>query len=279
MSRWSPQEIAEFYENNGFCFPIDVMPESDAQAYRVQLEDLRRKGAGKKLGNKTQLNHAHVIFRFAREIAGNPRVLDAVEPIIGPDIMIWSSSFLIKEPHSGNYVSWHQDLRYWGLEDHEAMVSAWLALSPVTMANGCMRFAVGSHKGPLVDHHDTYGADNILTRGQEAVIEIDEGATRQVELRPGQMSLHHGRLLHASAPNASDEWRIGYVMIFISPKNRQVVGRKDFAMLVRGEDRFGNFEHVPSPDADLSVEAMGWHATILGAQNETIYDGAAQGPD
>jgi len=279
MSFWDPRKIAVAYENNGFCFPIDVMPESDALAYRAQLEDLRRKSAGEKLGNKTQLNHAHVIFRFAREIAGDPRVLDAVEPIIGPDIMIWSSSFLIKEPHSGSYVSWHQDLRYWGLEDHEAMVSAWLALSPVTMANGCMRFVAGSHKGPLVDHHDTYGADNILTRGQEAVIEIDEGATRQVKLRPGQMSLHHGRLLHASAPNTSDERRIGYVMIFISPKNRQVVGRKDFAMLVRGEDQFGNFEHVPSPDADLSVQAMGWHARILGAQNETIYDGAAQGPD
>ena len=279
MSICNPQEIAETYWNDGFCFPIDVMPESDALSYRARFEDLQRRSAGLKLGNKTQLNYAHVIFRFAREIAGSAGVLDAVEPIIGPDIMIWSSSILIKKPQSSGYVSWHQDLRYWGLEDHDAMVSAWLALSPVTRANGCMRFVPGSHKGRLVPHNDTYVADNILTRGQEAAIEIDEGATRHVELRPGQMSLHHGRLLHASAPNISDEWRIGYVMIFISPKNRQAVGNKDFAMLVRGEDRFGNFEQVPAPDADLSEQAMDWHARIRNAQNEAIYDGAAHARD
>ena len=119
----------------------------------------------------------------------------------------------------------------------------------------------------------------MLTRGQQAAAEIDEGAVRHVELRPGQMSLHHGRLLHASAPNVSDEWRIGYVMVFISPKNRQAVGRKDFAMLLRGEDRFGHFQQVPPPDSDLSDRAMERHARILAAQNEAIYDGAAQGPD
>ena len=270
MSIRKPQEIAETYWNDGFCFPIDVMPETEALGFRARFEDLQRRSAGLKLGNMTQLNYAHVIFRFAREIAGSARVLDAVEPIIGPDIMIWSSSILIKKPQSSGYVSWHQDLRYWGLEDHDAMVSAWLALSPVTRANGCMRFVPGSHKGRLVPHNDTYVADNILTRGQEAAIEIDERATRHVELRPGQMSLHHGRLLHASAPNTSDEWRIGYVMIFISPKNRQAVGNKDFAMLVRGEDRFGNFEQVPAPDADLSEQAMDWHARIRNAQNEAI---------
>ncbi len=279
MSIRDSQEIAETYWNDGFCFPIDVMPESDALSYRARFEDLQRESAGLKLGNKTQLNYPHVIYRFAREIAGSPGVLDAVEPIIGPDIMIWSSSILMKKPQSPGYVSWHQDLRYWGLEDHDAMVSAWLALSPVTRANGCMRFVPGSHKGRLVAHNDTYVADNILTRGQEAAIEIDEGATRHVELRPGQMSLHHGRLLHASAPNSSDEWRIGYVMIFISPENRQAVGKKDFAMLVRGEDRYGNFQQVPSPDSDLSGQAMDWHARIRNAQNEAIYDGAAQAPD
>ncbi len=278
MSYSEPREIAEAYARDGFCFPIDVMPEDHAGAYRTQLEDLEGRIAGEKLGNKEQLNYPHVIFRFASEIARSPRILDAVEAIIGPDIMIWGSTFFIKEPRSEGHVSWHQDLRYWGLEDHEAMVSAWLALSPVTEANGCMRFVAGSHKGPLVDHDDTYGADNVLTRGQQAAIEIDEGATRKVELRPGQMSLHHGRLLHASAPNRSDGRRIGYAMNFIAPHNRQVVAERDFAMLLRGEDRFGHFEPVPPPEADLSAKAMDWHARILRAQNESMYDGAARGP-
>ena len=274
-----PRDIAGTYRANGFCFPIDVMSEGDALRYRAQLEDLQAKAAGRRLGNRTQLNYPHVIFRFAHEIAGNPRILDAVEAVVGPDIMLWSSSILAKQPHSADFVSWHQDLRYWGLEDHDGIVSAWLALSPVTRANGCMRFVAGSHRGQLVPHRDTYGADNMLTRGQQAAAEIDEGAVRHVELRPGQMSLHHGRLLHASAPNVSDEWRIGYVMVFISPKNRQAVGRKDFAMLLRGEDRFGHFQQVPPPDSDLSDRAMERHARILAAQNEAIYDGAAQGPD
>ncbi len=278
MSYADPREISETYARDGFCFPIDVMSENEAGAYRTQLEALERRSTGAKLGNKDQLNFPHVVFRFAREIAGRPRVLDAVEAIIGPDILIWSSTFFIKEPRTGSHVSWHQDLRYWGLEDQEAMVSAWLALSPVTEANGCMRFVAGSHKGPLVEHEDTYGDDNVLTRGQQAAIEIDEGVTCKVELKPGQMSLHHGRLLHASAPNRSDERRIGYAMNFIAPHNRQVVAKRDFAMLLRGEDRFSHFEPVPPPEADLSASALDWHARILRAQNESMYDGAAQGP-
>jgi len=118
----------------------------------------------------------------------------------------------------------------------------------------------------------------VLTRGQQAAVAIDEGATRRVELRPGQMSLHHGRLLHALAPNRSDERRIGYVMNFIAPGNRQVVAARDFAMLLCGEDRFGHFEPLPPPEADLSASAMDWHARILRAQNESMYDGAAHGP-
>ena len=99
-----------------------------------------------------------------------------------------------------------------------------------------------------------------------------------VELQPGQMSLHHGRLLHASAPNGSNERRIGFTMNFIKASNRQAVAQKDYAMLVRGEDRFGHFDHVPPPAADLSSDALAWHARILAAQNEAYYDGAAQGP-
>jgi len=271
-------QIAGRYYENGYHFPVDVLSADEAGAYRRDLEDLEERIRGSKMGNKSQLNYPHVIFRFANEIVRNPRILDVVEEIIGPDILVWGGTFFIKEPHTESYVSWHQDLRYWGLDDEDGQVSAWLALSPVTEANGCMRFVAGSHKGPLVDHEDTYGEDNVLTRGQQAAIEIDESATRKVELRRGQMSLHHGRLLHASAPNRSDERRIGYAMNFIAPHNRQVVAKRDFAMLLRGEDRFGHFEPVPPPESDLSAKAMDWHATILRAQNESMYDGAAQGP-
>ena len=195
-----------------------------------------------------------------------------MEAIIGTDIMVWGSTFFIKEPHSESYVSWHQDLRYWGL-DSDAVVSVWIALSPVNKANGCMRFAPGSHKGGLVDHNDTFKQSNFLTRGQEAAITIDESKVVHVELSPGQASFHHGRLLHASAPNRSDERRIGLVVNYIAPHVRQIVAKKDYAMLVRGEDKFGHFEQVSSPTCDLAAEAVAQHQQILAAQNEALYDG------
>lgn len=266
-------EIAARFAKDGYVFPVDVLNSDEAATYRRQLEELERRIGGSKLGNKAQLNYPHVIFRFAHAIVTHPRILDAVEAILGPDILIWGSTFFIKEPHSESYVSWHQDLRYWGL-DSDAEVSAWVALSPVTEANGCMRFLPGSHKGALLPHRDSFHDDNVLTRGQEADIEIRPEETIPVPLQPGEASFHHGRLLHASGPNRSDERRIGFAINFIAAHVKQVVAPQDFAMLVRGEDRYGHFDLVPPPSADLSDEALAWHSRILAAQNDALYDGA-----
>ena len=265
--------IAERFARDGYVFPLDVLSVEQATGYRRQLDDLVARAQGNTLGNKDQLNYPHVIFRFAHEIVSHPRILDAVEALLGPDILVWGATFFIKEPQTASYVSWHQDLRYWGL-DSDAEVSAWLALSPVMEANGCMRFLPGSHLGELLPHEDTHAADNFLTRGQEAAIEIRDEETVCVPLSPGQASFHHGRLLHSSGPNRSEERRIGLAINYIAPQVRQVVGTDDYAMLVRGEDRYGHFKLVPPPSEDLSAEAMAWHARILAAQNEAIYAGA-----
>lgn len=267
------RDIADRFARDGYAFPLDVLSREQAATYRRELEALERRAQGRKLGNKSQLNYPHVIFRFAHEIVTHPKILDAVEAILGPDILVWGSTFFVKEPHTDSFVSWHQDLRYWGL-DSDAEVSAWLALSPVTEANGCMRFVPGSHKGELFPHSDTFAGDNFLTRGQEAVVEIDEADTVPVPLEPGQASFHHGKLLHGSGANRSDERRIGFAINYISTDVRQVVAHEDFAMLVRGEDRHGHFRLVPPPEADLSDDAMAWHEHILTAQNEALYDGA-----
>ena len=269
--------VAESFKRDGYFFPIDAMSADKAMDYRARLEQLERRAEGQSLGNKTQLNYPHVIFKFADEIVRTPAILDAVEAIIGPDIMVWGSTFFIKEPHTESFVSWHQDLKYWGL-DKDALVSAWLALGPVTEENGCMRFVPGSHTGQMLEHKDTFDDANFLTRGQEADVEIKEEDTVQVPLQPGQLSLHHGRLLHASAPNRSDERRVGLVINYLAPHMRQVVAKKDFAILVRGEDRYGHFEQVPPPAADMDDAAIAWHQHILNTQNDAMYDGAAQGP-
>lgn len=270
-------EAIEQYRRDGYLFPVDVLDTNEAASYRGELESLEEHLDGCRIGNKAQLNFPHVIFRFANEIVRHPRILDVVEEMIGPDILVWGGTFFTKEPHTESYVSWHQDMRYWGLDDVDGQVSAWLALSPVTQANGCMRFVPGSHKGEMLEHSDTFDEDNFLTRGQEADVDIDEDAVVPVELEPGQASFHHGKLLHASGPNRSDERRIGFAINYIAPHVRQTVAKEDFGMLVRGEDRHGNFCHVPPPGADLSEAAMAWHNRILTAQNEAIYDGADAG--
>lgn len=269
-------DIAGRFARDGHVFPVDVLSRAQAAAYRQDLEALESQARGNKLGNKNQLNYPHVIFRFAHEIVTHPRILDAVAAILGPDILVWGSTFFVKDPHTESFVSWHQDLRYWGL-DSDAEVSAWVALSPVTEANGCMRFAPGSHKGELLPHSDTFADDNFLTRGQEAAVEIKDEDTVLVPLAPGQASFHHGKLLHGSGPNRSDERRVGFAINYISTSVRQTVAEEDFAMLVRGEDRHGHFQLVPPPSADLSEDAMAWHHHILSAQNQALYDGAHSG--
>ncbi len=269
----TPAELAEQYYRDGYVFPVDVFSKPEALKYRTELEALEKRLGDSTVGNKEQLNYPHVIFKFAAEIVRSPKLLDVVEAMIGPNILVWGATFFIKEPHTESFVSWHQDLRYWGLNDNDGQVSAWVALSPVNIANGCMRFIPGSHKGEMRDHNDTFGDDNILTRGQEVAVDEEAEELVHVELEPGQASFHHGKLLHASAPNHSDERRIGLAINYVSTHVKQSVAPEDFGTLVRGEDTHHNFQLVPPPEADLSEEAMAWHARILKTQNEAFYEG------
>lgn len=260
--------------NDGYLTGVDIFTATEAGEFRTRLETLEARLVGLsdvKKGNKDQLNHPHLLFEFANSIARNERLLDIVESIIGKDILVWSSTFFIKEPQTESFVSWHQDMKYWGLSDTDGQVSAWVALSDVTRENGCMQFLPQTHKGEMVEHIDSFDEDNALTRGQEAQVDVDPDAIVDIELTPGQASFHHGKLLHASTPNRSDGRRIGYAIQFIAPHVEQTVAKKDFAMLVRGEDRFGNFELVPPPEYDLAPEAIETHRYVLEAQNEALY--------
>ena len=258
---------------DGFLFPVTVFSPEQAQGYRAELEALERRLSGIKTGNKNQLNYPHLLFRFANAICRDEKLLDVVESILGPDILVWGSTFFIKEPKTDTYVSWHQDMKYWGLSDTDGQVSAWIALNNVSQANGCMQFLPKTHLGEMVDHKDTFSDDNFLTRGQEADFTLDEEEIVHIELTAGQASFHHGKLLHASPPNHSDDRRIGYAIQFIAPHVQQNVASKDFAMLVRGEDRYGHFELLNPPDDDLSPEALAAHHRVLTVQNEAMYEG------
>ena len=158
-----------------------------------------------------------------------------------------------KEANSPKIVYWHQDLTYWGLDDTEE-ATCWVALSPATRASGCMKFVPSSHKKQLVPHVDTYDDNNMLSRGQEIAVEVNEEDAVAVELQPGQASLHHGHLFHASGPNTTDDRRIGAAIRYIKPSMRQQSGDRPLVAYVCGEDRYDHFTVAGPPRGRLAEE-------------------------
>jgi ectoine hydroxylase-related dioxygenase (phytanoyl-CoA dioxygenase family) len=166
-------------------------------------------------------------------------------------------------------------LNYWGL-DADDLVTAWLALSPATVESGCMRVLPGSHAAEMLPHDDTFQADNMLTRGQEIAVQVDESMTRHMPLRPGEMSVHNVRIAHASGPNASDDRRIGISVHYLPTASKQVVGDWDSAALVRGTDRHHHFEPTPIPAHDMDPVAVEFHDKAVAALRDILYRGAEQ---
>ena len=254
-------EAARFYRENGYRFPIDVLAEDEAVAYRRQLE---RFDAEHGLIAGPQRTKLHLILTWMDELIRHPKILAAVEAVLGPDILCWSSSFFLKEPKDPSFISWHQDGTYWGLSSTD-VATAWLALSPSTRQSGCVKFMPKTHLAP-VGHRETHAPDNALSRGQEVEVEVDEAKAVHVVLRPGQASLHHILLFHGSEPNASDDRRIGLAIRYVAAGVRRLDGSRDSAMLVRGADRQGNFDHESRPPADMAPEAVALHASITSAR-------------
>ncbi|HWI29775.1 MAG TPA: phytanoyl-CoA dioxygenase family protein [Stellaceae bacterium] len=260
----------ERYREEGFVAPVRVMPKAEALALRAQLERFER-DTGAPL--KGDLRHKpHLLFTWLAALVRHPRILDAVEDLYGPDLLCWSSSFFIKERESPAFVSWHQDSTYWGL-DRPDVVSAWVAFTPANTGNGAMRVLPGSHRFDQVAHRDTFAKHNLLTRGQEVAVEVDERQTVPLELEPGEMSLHHVRLVHGSPPNLSEDRRIGLAIRYMPTTVRQIAGSEDSATLVRGEDRFGNFAPEPAPPGDLDPAMVELHRRITERNVRILYRG------
>ncbi len=190
--------------------------------------------------------------------------MDAIEDLHGPDLLCWTSNFFIKEAADPAFVSWHQDSTYWGL-DRPDVVTAWVALTPSNESNGAMGFIPGTHTSDQIPHRDTFAKNNLLTRGQEVAVEVDPGRAVAIELAPGEMSLHHVRLVHGSPPNPSNDRRIGFAIRYIPTSLRQVAG-EDSATLVRGVDVHRHFQHEPRPTADMDPAFVKLHGRNRRAQ-------------
>ncbi|MEX2649519.1 MAG: phytanoyl-CoA dioxygenase family protein [Alphaproteobacteria bacterium] len=264
----SALEVAQF-KRNGFHFPLRVMSASEALGYRAKLEDHERRAGGPIQSNMR--HKVHLLFTWANELVHHATILDAVEDLIGPDILCWTTSFFIKEARDPAFVSWHQDSTYWGLDPCD-VVSAWVAFTDAPPASGPMKFIPGSHLWDQVAHRDTFAANNLLSRGQEIAVAVDESEAVMVPLAAGEISLHHIRLAHGSEPNASNDRRIGLAIRYIPPYVRQLKMR-DSAMLVRGTDTLGHYDPEPAPKADLDQAALAAHADAVGRQLKALYEG------
>ena len=261
-------QIDQFREQ-GFVSPIRVMSDAEALGNRNRLERFERETGGPLGGN---LRHkAHLLFTWLADLVRHPRILDAVEDLYGPDLLCWTTNFFIKENSNPAFVSWHQDSTYWGLSQPD-VVTAWVAFTLANAGNGAMEVIPGSHKLDQIPHRDTFAKHNLLTRGQEIAVEVDHSKTVRLDLEPGEISLHHVRLVHGSRPNTSDDRRIGFAIRYIPTYLRQLFG-DDSASLVRGEDRYRHFELESAPMRDMDPDMLALHQAITERNAKILYRG------
>jgi hypothetical protein len=274
------EEQKEAYWNDGYLFPINVANALQSNNWRNSLEKIEQDWLDN--GLKLPLNtykrvNAQVVMPLACEIGLHAPILDAVEGILGPDVMLYSVEFLTKEAHTKHVVTMHQDLAYWGMGDMDNILTAWLALSPATTASGCMDFVCGSHKNEILAHEDSFDEHNLLSRGQEIKVDVANSDKVSVELNPGSISLHHGLTIHGSGPNKSDDRRIGVAIRYVSAKMRKAGGVKDYAISARGTYNNNSFTTYNPPTSLFDANSMALYEEIRAEQAKVMMAGAQKG--
>ena len=247
------------YERDGFVFPIDVLAPAEVRALRGELEVWEReRGAPIDFPEKSK---SYLLFDWADQLVHHPKILDAVEDVIGPDILVYHSTLFLKEAHTPAFVRWHQDSTYFYLEPH-LHITAWVALSDATVQAGCMQMLPGSHRWGAYEHDDQPGPHNMIRRGQGISERFDKAQGVFTPVMAGQMSLHHTDVVHASGANDSDDRRIGLAISYIPAHVRPVGAVRPSALCVRGRDH-GHFLPEQHLSEALSPQAFEAHREAL----------------
>jgi non-heme Fe2+,alpha-ketoglutarate-dependent halogenase len=233
----SPEQIRR-YERDGIAYPIRIMSASEAQRFRAGFEEL-----------ETHLSRelkyvamTHLYFRWAFDLSTYPNILNAVEQILGPDVLVQGTLILCKQANDSSFVAWHQDLNY-TIQNSSPTISAWVALSNSTRRSGCMRVIPGSHKEDILPHSDSAIENNMVPFS----VEVDRSRAIDIELRAGEMSLHDAGIVHGSSPNQSDDKRIGFIIRFVTPQYKQTVNP---VVRARGKKACQHLTLWPGPPGD-----------------------------
>ena len=243
------------YEETGYLTGIDVLDAGEVARARRSFDELERSVPAEQ--RQIGLSARHFQDEFVWRLANAPAVLAVMEQVVGPDLLLLGTHFFNKQPDpspsvsASSFVAWHQDVTYWGLEPAAAH-SAWIAIDDSDVANGCMRVLPRSHREGVKMHGTAERQGNLLSVNQEIPDDqLDTSGAVDLVLRAGQMSVHHGRLVHASNPNRSTRRRCGMVARFISPAVKQVnpdsYGHYHEPVLVRGQDRYHHFPARSAP--------------------------------
>ena len=256
----SPAQVAA-YERDGFVCPVPVLSTAEAQAARAELEAWEAaRGAPIDFPEKSK---SYLLFDWADQLVHHPRILDAVEDLIGPDILVYHSTLFLKEAQSAAFVRWHQDSTYFYLAPH-LHVTAWVALSDASEAAGCMRALPGSHRWGSIAHDDKPEPMNMIRRGQGISERFDAETGSALPLRAGEMSLHHTDLVHASGANETSDRRIGLAISYIPARVRPTGAVRPHALCVRGQDH-GHFVPEHRLQQALSPSDRQQHQQALAA--------------
>ena len=237
----------ESYERDGIVFPIAVLSANEVSAYRNALDSITAR-CGE--GNLRRFDNLHLSFPWAYGLATNKALLDAVESVLGEDILIDGTLVFYKPPRDASYASWHQDSVYSGWHLTPS-ISAWIALTSSERSNGCMRAIPGSHKQGLLDHDNVNDPNLLNRRGERIRIDVQEADAIDIVLRPGEMSLHHTNIVHGSNPNGSDGPRIGFIVRFVTSKT---TNRDRVVVQARGNEDCSHLR-VASPPVDENLDS------------------------
>jgi len=237
------------YENNGFYFPLKVISENESLNICNQLENLVNKSD---IDINKIYSNPNYLIPDIYNITISKIIINCVETLIGENIYVLEAVLFVKEPYTDDFISWHQDLTYWGF-DSDRVVTAWVSLNGSNQENGCMRFIIGSQNEGIVDHKETYEKNNMLSRGQVIKDKIDESKSIIVKLNPGEMSLHHGKLFHSSERNKSKNKRVGLAIRYISSDIKHQSGHKFYSHHISGKKNTDIFISTPPPKKNISI--------------------------
>lgn len=266
MSKILTRQQIDFWHENGYLEPVRFAPEDEMAGHVARLEDFERDYPEHvpKLDVK-----AHLLCGWANELVQNPVLLDVMEDLLGPNLLLTGAAFRIKPPDGRTFAEWHQDSYVAAIKPF--FCTATLALSEYSSENGCLRVIPGSHRWGTLPMSDTGDEDSILSRPYRVTSDFDEAQAVDVVMRPGELTLQHDHTIHGSRPNRSKARRIGLLADFTTPDARKESGERESAILVRGADDYGNWRTDETPDGELDEAALAAWERGAGAYVSNYY--------